>query len=471
MKLAPSDDAPLRNLSAALYEMGNYRMCKLTASKAIKILEKQGGAEALAKVKILQQRLEKAAMHSSATPEDERNRRRRELLEKLPRYRASMFVTTEYFTVGHDLAISLFGDDGIFEQYSAKSETVSFFLGGVGDARNVLQTLSVLAELEQNSKIPRRRYHFTMNDIHKSALARDLVTFLLLDDLSELNETSDEAWMILNTIFFVFTSTMMPEYAYTQLNSTIERALDILTSGGQPLKWLYLHKKDIPRYIAALEFWKYNATKTTTNAKVIACVIKAMAISPDRGLNKQFGVDKPSQPEEELYYQTAALLPCQKILQKYDPVLLELMGPIDKHRPKAKARVIREHVQRHWHWNTTLMDQESCKEWYHDQMITQDPFDVGFSPFQFYKQFPYHEVSNKPRSPDRLFDHMVPFFADAAQAIKHLGGRLQAEFVRGDYTVIAERLHFGLYEDVSEECARPKDFPTIYDRIHLSNVP
>lgn len=88
-----------------------------------------------------------------------------------------MLVAAEYFTVGHDAVTSLFGTDDIFERMTPEAESVSFFLGGVGDARNALQTMCVLAEKEKLGKIPIWLYHFTLNDIQKSAIC--LSTLLL----------------------------------------------------------------------------------------------------------------------------------------------------------------------------------------------------------------------------------------------------------------------------------------------------
>ncbi len=97
-----------------------------------------------------------------------------------------------------------------------------------------------------------------------------------------------------------------------------------------------------------------------------------------------------------------------------------------------------------------------------------DTQDVGFDPFASASHFPYdEEVSTKPKNPDRLYEHMAPFFIGAAKAIKHLGGRFKVEAVLGDYAEVAEKICFGLYS----EDARPKQFPALFDRIHLSNVP
>lgn len=70
-------------------------------------------------------------------------------------------------------------------------------------------------------------------------------------------------------------------------------------------------------------------------------------------------------------------------------------------------------------------------------------------------------------NPDRLFEHMKAFFLEAAKAIGYLGEKLKVEAILGDYVDVAEKIQFGLYDAE----VRPKEFPILYDRIHLSNVP
>ncbi|CZR68941.1 uncharacterized protein PAC_18842 [Phialocephala subalpina] len=433
VRLSPSDDAPLRNLSAALYELGDYNLCTRVATKAIKLLATKVGDDALSNTQKLNQRLEKAATHTPKVSEDDKRRRRSELLRTLPRYRPSMLESTEYFTVGHDVVTSLFNHVGMFDQYSSEAETVSFFLGGVGDARNVFQTLSLIAELEKSGKTSPRHYHFTLNDIHKTALARDLVICILLDDLSVLGEDSAEALMILNNLEHNLLrfhphhdAQVWPKYAFDQLNRTIDRALHLLRADNQPLPWLYVHEEDVPSYVGALSYWKEKAPNATTNAQVITRVCDAMKQKspshPDR---------RSSLMEERLYDEAAVLLPSEDVM--------------------------RQESSQEWHRN--ILDQQ------------QGHFDVGFNPFECYTHFPFDEVTTKPKSPGRLFDHLAPFFLDASKAIKHLGGRLQFECALGDYTVIAEKLQFGLYQTEDGQKVRPPHFPGVYDRIHLSNVP
>ncbi len=92
---------------------------------------------------------------------------------------------------------------------------------------------------------------------------------------------------------------------------------------------------------------------------------------------------------------------------------------------------------------------------------------MGYDPFESLNHFPYNEVTSKPRTPDRLFKHMKPFFLDATKAIEHFGERLKVEAVLGDYVDFAEKTQIGLHDS----SIRPEEFPVHYDRINLSNIP
>lgn len=412
-------------------------------------------------VQKLQQRIAKAKVHTHEASEEDQRQRRVKLLKTLQRYRPSMFTTTEYFTVGHDTVTSLFNDE-FFEKFDPDVERIAFFLGGVGDARNMLQTICVIAEKEGNMEIPKRRYHFTANDIQKAVIARDLVIWIMLDDLSYLNMASKEALQLLNTIYFVYMSTMMPPSAFDQLNKTIAKAVNVLATGEQPLKWLYLHQKDTPLYIEALSSWQGRAQKIFTSSEIVKKVTSVMSARrrPRYLANGRFTYKK----EKQLYINASLLYPSKEILRTQDPDLLELLDKYSNH-PKTNAQIFKDHLSKHWYFNTTLID----IEWYNN--LPREDFDVGFDPFEALDHFPYDEVSTKPRNPDRLYDHMAPFFIDTAKAIKQLKGRLQVEAILGDYADVAEKIQFGLFKDMAGEDRCSKDFPVLFDRIHLSNVP
>jgi hypothetical protein len=212
MKADPTDPIPPRNLSASYYELGIYTKSISTAKDAITLLGSNLSAQDQAHREKLEARISKAEIHYFKSTAAKKKEAREKILAGLPRYKPSMFTTTEYFTVGHDIVTSIFEHDH-FQRFSPDAEQVSFFLGGVGDARTMLQTVAVISEAERLKGSPKRKYHFTVNDIAKSALARNLVVWMLLERVAAAVD-SDERQMVLNTVFFVYLSTMMPRYAF-----------------------------------------------------------------------------------------------------------------------------------------------------------------------------------------------------------------------------------------------------------------
>jgi hypothetical protein len=143
MKADPSDPVPPRNLSAGYYELGVYTKCVSTAEESIAMLGESLSTENQAQVEKLKARIAKAKVQSFKTSAVDRKKARTKIFERLPKYKPSMFRTTEYFTVGHDTARSIFEAD-MFQTFAPEAKEIAFFLGGVGDARNFLQTVTVI---------------------------------------------------------------------------------------------------------------------------------------------------------------------------------------------------------------------------------------------------------------------------------------------------------------------------------------
>ncbi len=240
-----------------------------------------------------------------------------------------MFMTTEYFTVGHDFVTSIFEPD-YFQAFAPDARQVSFFLGGVGDASTMLQTVAVISEAERLKSSPKRNYHFTVNDIAKSALARNIVVWMLLERVS-MAVDADERELVLNAVFFVYISTMKPRYAFEMLEETILKAIGVLEKGVSPLKWLFFHKRDSPSYIAALKHWLGEGKEIFTSSEIIDKVSDKM-----RGIT-WMNAGTIYNNEKSLYLDAAVLFPSKKVLELHDPDFLALMERYSR-KPKITKR-------------------------------------------------------------------------------------------------------------------------------------
>ncbi|KAF7879570.1 hypothetical protein EAF04_000765 [Stromatinia cepivora] len=464
-KLRPHNYISLSNLSAAYFEVGNYAQCIIEARKALDLLQKIDGNGDAAFVEKFQRRIKRAELHSYESSELKQQQTRLRILETLPRYRPTFATTGEYCTVGNDKPTSLF--DLTISKYEPMSNSVSFLFGGIGDARNLLRTIAGITELEKKHHLKEKRYHLTMIDVSRNTLTRDLIIFMLLEELSGLETTSKEAEEVLTTLFFVFIAVIMPRVAF------------ISPCGMQPLSWIYLHKKDFLLYIQTLESWKGRASTTITAAAAVDEVTRQLRRDQMRlppAFRGDENVPTPFKKENKLYKFTAILMPPYRVLQNHDLEILTLLQ-IHIENPGNNAAIFKKHVRDNWNFNTTRMD----LDWYdfledkHDLDLANDPFLEldHFAPVS--KTLP-----TKVKNPTSLYDYIAPFFLDAANSIKYLRGRLQVEAVCEDYVDVAEKLRFGLYRDknssqsseaAASDAIRCKSFPVLYDRIHLSNVP
>jgi hypothetical protein len=62
---------------------------------------------------------------------------------------------------------------------------------------------------------PGKTYYFTVNNVLNSALAWNVVVWMVLNELRE---------MVMNTAFFSYLSTIMLKYAFKMLEKTISKA-------------------------------------------------------------------------------------------------------------------------------------------------------------------------------------------------------------------------------------------------------
>lgn len=207
-----------------------------------------------------------------------------------------------------------------------RDELVSLLFGGVGDARHPMHTIREISKAEEKNEIPNKRYHVTINDIHKCALARDIIIFILLEKLATMHEGSDETIQVLNTLFFLYVSILMPSCAYKQLQDTITAVLSALKTGEQPSKLLYLHAHDMPSYVEALESWQGKAQGVLSNAEAIQLIAGEMIIiQRKKTLNFFPPTPEHFRREKDLYCYTALVCSAQRILETEESTLRDLL--------------------------------------------------------------------------------------------------------------------------------------------------
>ncbi|KAI0719798.1 hypothetical protein C8T65DRAFT_802334 [Cerioporus squamosus] len=194
-------------------------------------------------------------------------------LSRLPLFFKPLDHTKEFFPIGSDDLIDLTVGWGSskdcpvnFQKLSIEQlGQVAFLFGGVGDARHVMSTLCGLSSTY--SKLPEAkrgvfRAHLTLLDIHAATLARDLCIFLLLD---QLNHTSDATAKteIKATLMYIFCGAVMPPYCYDRLQALL-KDLKVQITSPNPNLPAYIHvvSDTIPAVLDVLDFWLTSSKST-----------------------------------------------------------------------------------------------------------------------------------------------------------------------------------------------------------------
>ncbi|KAK7031941.1 hypothetical protein R3P38DRAFT_3265860 [Favolaschia claudopus] len=319
---APKESVYPANLSAALYEAGDYLACieAITrswglsaqgtlplrlATRAAKALAHGVRADtisaaALEKHAQLIEQLENVAKQEECNPEAESVRVWREWraiadesvsgldrssathaarvrLAEIPIARRGINPMLQYYTLGQDEMLSLFDDWGPRDPYPLRAETftkkrlseLSFLFGGVGDARNVFATLVGAHRVYKSLAKDKRaamRIHLTLLDIHPSALARDLVVLMLMNDCMTADSGTSSTILaeMRATLVYTYAGSIMPAYAHARQQNTIRSLREGLVAVPPRLPaWLHVDVDAIPHILASLAYWQTNTSKTT----------------------------------------------------------------------------------------------------------------------------------------------------------------------------------------------------------------
>ncbi|KAJ7780170.1 hypothetical protein DFH07DRAFT_465077 [Mycena maculata] len=199
---------------------------------------------------------------------DENIAEARARLSALPIFRKTAKPILEYFTIGQDPLMSLVDDWGPEHETPLKVESMSaeeisklsFLLGGVGDARHVYSTLVGVHRAHKKLDKKRQaafRVHITLLDIHPAALARDLCMLLLLDQLVDTSpENSVTRAEILATLFYTFAGVVMPGYCFSRLERVMEDLRIFLKGDGPEIpSWIHVDSAAAVKITSKLDFW------------------------------------------------------------------------------------------------------------------------------------------------------------------------------------------------------------------------
>ena len=268
---------------------------------------------------------------------------------------------------------------------SSPENQACFFFGGIGDARHLYATLISIARSEQASSRPSdRKYHFTVNDIKAETLARNLLFFILLQDVSEIDDpTSEESTFNLTTIFFLYSDQIIPPYVFSHLQRIIIRAISALSSPSELPTWIYINEGDKALLIDVLVSWQGRALQLYSTADVLALSVKRESNATDAlfGLTSMLGPEGDAAPkgcegEQASYLETGMLYPPDTLLRKHESSLKKSIINFERSRGSTQAKKIQDYLNSEWKVNVTLLDIHFVRQQEHELDMTLEPFNL-----------------------------------------------------------------------------------------------
>lgn len=250
----------------------------------------------------------------------------------------------EYYTVGHDAPESLYDR----ELLGCDRDKISLLFAGVGDGRNLFQTLMEIGMDAKNGKLPSKKsFHLTAVDIKPAVIARDLLFFLMLDHLSA-REGIDAmiATGELHLFYYTFISPIMPAVMYGLLQQHIRRVLDGLANREQLPCFVDVPDLNRRQIIRVLRQWQEEVPKEFPTARMRERGIRgrqqylAQRSVPHGLANK---MNRGYERQDAFFLQTGVLMmgPSDDYLVGRElPALLRAYEKFDRANPKPVNQAI-----------------------------------------------------------------------------------------------------------------------------------
>jgi len=301
---------------------------------------------------------------------------------------------------------------------------------------------------EGERKTKQSTYHFTIIDTKPQVIARAMLVFLLLEELTDKRSLNKEkAEEILATLFYTFMNHIMPPQAYKKLQMTISKAIRLLEQPTTTLSWFDVLQKDRGAVIEALKLWQLKTSQmfsTNTFRMKIAIDTANQSMSqwtPEPGdmppLAKGLAKDK-------ILYDRAGITLPPPSFSNQDPIKVrELVA--DKSFPKNITASWLSKLDSTWMPNVTLIDVEQVNQ-QAKAGIPIELMDIDLATDLFAQWADYIQTPH-PRNPKCLYDYGEGYFLILASALTHLKGRLRVEPILGEMCETFEKMRLGVYTD------------------------
>lgn len=410
--------------------------------------------------------------------------------------------------MGHDVPTPLYTPD----LAHTGRQKISLLFGGIGDARNLHCTLLGIFDDESKydgdqSTLPGRgsgkSFHFTIVDIKPAAIARDLLIFLLLHDFNSIAVRGQEVRIrskLLPCLYYTYLAPVMPRQISDILQRRIKTMIKMLEDRKPLPPFLDVPKLYRPAILRVLRQWQAEASEEYPTARVRRAAIvtrKEQKLHEQmRAMHSGHAPPQDATPQEcvkeKQFYEATGLLPLRR--NTYEVYSPELHNCIEGHCDSA-AKYVVDSTSRAikicdetWATNVTMVD----LDWQRNKSAQGYDIDVSNDIYKFAAQLGY--LGLQPEDACGLYDYFEQWFMAVSVNMRFLAGRYRIEACVGDVTAVLEAVRYGVVGHRAKEpsggisqgvsldsvnsvattngtAAELDDYPRLYDRIHLSNIP
>lgn len=166
--------------------------------------------------------------------------------------------------------------ESLYDRKLAESgrQKISLLFGGIGDCRNVYRTFMQTFQDRMQGKLKGQSFQFTLVDIMPAVIARGLVIFLLLDDMSKvIKKSRSERSLLLQCLYYTYLSPIIPGQLATILQARIQRAIDILEDKKPSPAYLDIPHIHRPEVLRVLQEWQHDASARLPVSKMRRTII------------------------------------------------------------------------------------------------------------------------------------------------------------------------------------------------------
>jgi hypothetical protein len=374
----------------------------------------------------------------------------------------------EYFSVGHDDAQTELREHTI----SSSDKEIACLFCGIGDARNLFATIAYMS-LNEARNPSSKRFHFTILDIKPAVLARDLLMFRLLFDLSTQSKRKKRETLV--TLSYIFGAQVMPKWAYDRLQTGLSAVLTDLKSYDGDMMGIFYIPLDVRTLISQhVQAWKevpepwYNATRLRELAHQQLLERQMTEAGLTDGIDIKVPPGCEDNGQDALYFKDlTAMLPHTDLLEKYEPRLLKLFTAYAGSGSITTRRNVEEYLDSNWQPNVTVidLDYENKREARHMPLLDFQPHSIVQSLFG---NIPVTYLNTHG-----VLNHFIGFFDFIATCMNKLQSKIVIEVIIGEMVDVCERLRHGILRQHQEKLGNlePSTFPNAFDGIQMSNIP